>query len=298
MIIVKVMGGLGNQLYQYAFSEKLKSLGKAVKLDTYDYKYATGDEKEWRELELEWLDKLDFEECTLEEHKLYLDSSMQLKDRVRRKITGRKSKEIAENSDYMPEVLDMDDVYFYGFWACERYYEDILELLRNKITFPRSSNIKNIEAVSKMKNENAVSIHIRRTDYLSVADGKRYMGICTEEYYKSAIEYISSRIDNPQFYIFSDDSEYVKEHYKQENMHIVDWNKGKDSMYDMWLMSCCKHNICANSTFSEWGARLNPNKDKLVIRPLRHDNYEKIDVNKMHENWKRWILIDSDGTIK
>lgn len=298
MIIIHVMGGLGNQLYQYAMSEKLKSLGKNVKLDTYAYKLAEGEDREWRELELEWLDGLDIEECSIEERIEFLDSSMQLKDRVRRKITGRKSKEIKEEQNYMPQILEMDNVYLYGFWACEKYYEDILDILRNKIQFPPSPNIKNIETVARIKDVNAVSIHIRRTDYLSVADGKRYMGICTEEYYRSAVEYISERVDNPQFYIFSDDSEYVKEHYKQDNMHIVDWNNGKDSMYDMWLMSCCKHNICANSTFSEWGARLNSNTDKIVIRPLRHDNYEKIDIDEMHENWKNWIFIDSDGIIK
>ena len=76
------------------------------------------------------------------------------------------------------------------------------------------------------------------------------------------------------------------------------WNTGKDSLYDMQLMSRCKHNICANSTFSLWGARLNKNTDKLVIRPLRHDNYEKTDEKTVHENWKGWILVDSDGSVK
>lgn len=298
MIIIHVMGGLGNQLYQYAMSEKLKSLGKTVKLDMYAYKYADNEDKEWRKLELEWLKGLEIEECTLEERRNFLDNSMQLKDRIRRKLTGRKSREITEKTYYMPEIFDMDNVYLYGYWACERYYEDILDIIREKVKFPPSDNKKNVDISIKMKSEQAVSLHIRRTDYLSVSDGKRYMGICTPEYYQGAIKYIEQRVDNPQFYIFSDDTEYAKEHFNSKNMHIVDWNKGKDSMYDMWLMSCCKHNICANSTFSEWGARLNPDKDKLVIRPLRHDNYETISVDEMHINWKNWILIDSEGNIR
>ena len=85
------------------------------------------------------------------------------------------------------------------------------------------------------------------------------MGICTEDYYKGAMAYIEERVSNPVYYIFSDDVEYAKQHYHQDNMHVVDWNSKADSIYDMQLMSKCKHNICANSTFSMWAARLNQN---------------------------------------
>lgn len=297
MIIIHVMGGLGNQLYQYAMSEKLKSLGKKVKLDFYAYKAAKGEDKEWRDLELEWLEGPEYEACSDKERTLFLDNDMGVLSRIRRKIFGRKNKTISETKDYMPEIFDMDDVYLYGFWGCDRYYSDIIPLLQKKICFPESSNPKNIELLKEIDNTQSVSLHIRRKDYLTVADGKRYMGICTDEYYQSAVKYINEHVQNPVFYIFSDDVEFARENFKEENMHIVDWNTGKDSLYDMQLMSCCKHNICANSTFSLWGARLNKNTDKLVIRPLRHDNYEKTDVKTVHENWKGWILVDSDGTI-
>lgn len=297
MIIIHVMGGLGNQLYQYAMSEKLKILGKKVKLDFYAYKSAKGDDKEWRELELEWLEGLEYECCTDKERTQFLDNSMCVLDRVRRKVFGRKNKTISEDKEYMPELFEMDDVYLYGFWGCERYYSDIIPVLQEKIQFPKSSNSQNIKALDEIDNSQSVSIHIRRKDYLTVADGKRYMGICTDEYYQSAIKYINDHVKNPVFYIFSDDVEFAKDNFKEENMHIVDWNTGKDSLYDMELMSRCKHNICANSTFSLWGARLNKNADKLVIRPLHHDNYEKTDAETMHENWKGWILIDSEGFV-
>ena len=182
MIIIHVMGGLGNQLYQYALSEKFKSLGKEVKLDFYAYKHAQGDEKEWRELELERLEGLDYEECTLREHILFRDSGMRLVDRMRRKLFGRRDRTITENGGYMPEIFDMDDVYLYGFWGCEKYYEDIIPLLQQKICFPQSGNLQNAAAIEAMENEQSVSIHIRRKDYLTVAGGKRYMGICTDEY--------------------------------------------------------------------------------------------------------------------
>lgn len=297
MIIIHVMGGLGNQLYQYALSEKLKTLGREVKLDLYAYKDAQGEDREWRPLELERLEGLEYEVCTKEERMLFLDNSMKLKDRVRRKLTGRKSKVIDEKGDYMPEIFEMDDVYLYGFWGSERYYGDITKLLQQKIQFPQSTNPANHEAVVQMEHTNSVSVHVRRKDYLTVADGKRYMGICTEEYYKGAFDYIRGRVEDPVFYIFSDDAEYARAHFTQPNMRIVDWNTGDDSLYDMELMCHCKHNICANSTFSIWGARLNRHQDKLMIRPLHHDNYETASSEEIHENWKGWTLIDAAGDI-
>lgn len=295
MVIIHVMGGLGNQLYQYALYEKLKALEKEVKLDLYAYKEAVGEDREWRALELEWLDALQYEACTAQERRLFLDNGMKLADRVRRKLTGRKDRTVRERADYMPEIFSMDDVYLYGFWGCERYYTDIIALLQEKIRFPKSTDPRNVQVMEAMEQENAVSIHIRRQDYLTVADGRRYMGICTEQYYASAVNYIAERVENPVFYIFSDDPSYARAHYGQENMHIVDWNSGRASLHDMELMSHCKHNICANSTFSIWGARLNKNPDKLMIRPLHHDNYERLDADRIQENWPGWILMDARG---
>lgn len=297
MIIIHVMGGLGNQLYQYALYEKLKSLGKEVKLDLYAYKEAEGEDREWRALELEWFDTLQYEVCSADERRFFLDNSMKPLDRVRRKLTGRRDRTVSEHAAYMPEIFELDDVYLYGFWGCERYYVDIIPLLQEKIIFPKSDNPRNQETIETMESENAVSIHIRRKDYLTVADGKRYMGICTDEYYEGAINYISERVDNPVFYIFSDDTAYARAHYNRRNMHIVDWNTGKESLHDMELMSHCRHNICANSTFSIWGARLNKNLGKIMIRPLHHDNYEAEDADTVLENWPGWILMDAAGKI-
>lgn len=297
MIIVHVMGGLGNQLGQYAFSEKLKTLGKEVKLDFYAYKEAEGDEREWRALELERLEGLEYKACTAAERTVFRDSSMRPLDRVRRKLTGRKDKTVAEEGAYMPEIYGMDDVYLYGFWECERYYAGILPLLRQRIRFPVSGNPKNAEAAKAMEQENSVSLHIRRTDYLTVADGKRYMGICTDAYYDAAMRYIRERVERPVFYIFSDDADYARAHFDRDNMHVVDWNTGEDSLYDMELMRHCRHNICANSTFSIWGARLGVHADKIKVRPLRHDNYETLPVSEVHENWPGWTLIDAAGQL-
>lgn len=297
MIVIHAMGGLGNQLYQYALYEKMKKMGKNVKLDTYAYEMAQGDEKEWRKLELDRFPTIQYEKATEWDRVQLLDNSMKVGARVRRKLLGRKDKTVKETTEYMPEIFNMDDVYLYGYWNCEKYYEDEIQLLQEKIQFPKSSHPKTEACIAQMKSENAVSIHIRRSDYLTVADGKRYMGICTDAYYESAIAYIKEKVENPVFYIFSDDVAYCRKHYQDENMHIVDWNTGEDSLFDMQLMSCCKHNICANSTFSIWGARLNQNPDKIMIRPLHHDNYETATASKIQELWKQWTLIDATGKV-
>ena len=97
------------------------------------------------------------------------------------------------------------------------------------------------------------------------------------------------------FYLFSDDISYVSKKYQGEEYTIVDINHGKDSFYDMWLMSQCKHNICANSTFSFWGARLNGNDDKIVIRPTIHKNSQTFVKKEMEELWKGWRFVSPLG---
>ena len=208
MVIIHVMGGLGNQLYQYAMYEKLKSLGKTVKLDLYAYTEAVGEDKEWRKLELSRFEGMYFDVCTKEERTVFLDNSRKPWDRIRRKLCGRQDKTVRENAEYMPEIFDMDNVYLYGFWGCERYYKNILPLLREKIIFPKSDNPAvakcNADCMEQMATENAVSIHVRRSDYLAVAGGARYMGICTEAYYQGAMRYIENYVANPVYSISSE----------------------------------------------------------------------------------------------
>ena len=272
-------------------------MGKAVKLDFHAYTDKAGEEREWRDLELPRFVNLAYEVCTEEERTRLLDNSMALPDRIRRKLMGRRDKTVEDTGGYMPEVFTMDDVYLYGFWDCERYYTDRIPELQKKLIFPQSSNLRNHDCIRQMQQEQSVSVHIRRTDYLTVADGKRYMGICTDAYYEHAMRYIREQVENPVFYIFSDDADYARAHYHEADMHVVDWNTGEDSLFDLQLMSKCRHNICANSTFSLWGARLNQNPDKRMIRPLKHDNYEHVTADRMHENWPGWILIDAEGNI-
>jgi hypothetical protein len=89
----------------------------------------------------------------------------------------------------------------------------------------------------------------------------------------------------------------VREHFQGDEYRIVDWNRGENSFYDMMLMSHCRHNICANSTFSFWGARLNPYPDKVMIRPSIHKNTQVCIPEEMHGLWKGWTLISPEGMV-
>ena len=298
MIIIKVMGGLGNQMQQYALYEKFKSIGKDAKLDISWFEDSSMQEKVFarRSLELRQFKDLQFNTCSTEEKEALLGKSGIL-GKLERKLIPSRNKHFYESDIYHPEIFNMSDAYLEGHWACEKYYHDIMPLLQEKIQFPESANSQNITVKKQMKAENSVSIHIRRGDYLDPENEAMFGGICTNSYYKAAEEYIKSRVTDAHFYLFSDDTAYLCENYHGDEYTIVDWNKGEDSFYDMELMSCCRHNICANSTFSFWGARLNRTPDKIVIRPAKHKNSQEIEPQLLHELWDNWVIIDGDGRI-
>lgn len=297
MIIIRMQGGLGNQLYQYALYKKFKSLGREVYLDDMSYRDKARYD-EFRDNELRMLE-VHFDKCTDRLRYMLCDDSRAFFARVRRKLFGTRSRIVEDREEYMPEILEMDDVYLAGFWQCEAYYTDILDELRSSIVFPIAYNDECDEILERIISDEytSVSIHVRLTDY--VTKSSTYGGICTGEYYEAAIQYIREHCENPRFYLFSDDMEKAKEFigkYLDENEYeTVDCNRGADSRFDMMLMSRCNHNICANSSFSMWGARLNGHKDKICIRPLRDNNAQKIDENEWKKQWPGWIMLDASG---
>lgn len=309
MIIIKVMGGLGNQLQQYALYEKFRSLGKEAKLDISWFEDEKQQEKVLarRSLELLLFDGLAFEKASRKEYEALLgedggsgsglSGAAAFLRKVKRKLSPASDPHFYETDMYHPEIFSFENKYLEGHWACEKYYHDILPLLREKIRFPKSQNPENARAAERMERENSVSVHIRRGDYLDPENAGMFGGICTDEYYETAMDYVRERMPNARFYLFSDDTAYLKEHFQGEDCAIVDWNHGADSFYDCWLMSHCRANICANSTFSFWGARLNGRKDRLAIRPAKHKNSQTIDPERMHELWEGWVLIDEKGRV-
>ncbi|MFR4589470.1 MAG: alpha-1,2-fucosyltransferase [Eisenbergiella sp.] len=306
MIIIEVMGGLGNQMQQYALYQKMKSLGKEAKLDV-SWFFDENRQKSVlaaRSLELEWFDHLPMECCTEQEKRALLGKGGFF-GKVKKKLLPGTDRHFQETGMYHPEIFELDNAYLSGFWACEKYYADILPKLRELIVFPKQETgadfgdaaQRNRELIERMGQEISVSLHIRRGDYLDPENAAMFGGICTDAYYEAAVRFIRERFPEAHFYVFSDDPAYAKERYREPDFTVVDWNTGKSSLFDMQLMSCCKHNICANSTFSFWGARLNPSKDKIMIRPAKHKNGQDVGMERMQELWEGWKLIDGEGKV-
>ncbi len=137
--------------------------------------------------------------------------------------------------------------------------------IESDLNYGQHNNEENQSMLDKIKSLNAISLHVRRGDYVNLT---HIHGLCDLNYYKRTIDYIASRVQNPHFFVFSDDIPWVRENLKIEYpFDVVDINDGKTAFCDIWLMKHCQHNIIANSSFSYWGAWLNENPDKFVVAP-------------------------------
>lgn len=265
MKIVKIMGGLGNQMFQYAF-------GKVIGANAYDIswfkkvKHMSGVTK--REYELDFWD---IKPKLLKNSKLF---GIFKRHRIVEKPTNVYSEILLNNKNGV----------FDGYFQVAKYYDCIRdELLKDFVPKNKPSD-KNKKTLDLIKSVNSVSIHVRRGDYVNL---QHVHGLCDIDYYKRAIDFISKKHKDLHFFVFSDDMEYVKKNLKIKfPCEYIDFNHGRDSAWDIVLMSNCKHNIIANSSFSWWGAWLNQNKDKIVIAPKQwFADGKKTDI--IPENWER-----------
>ncbi len=300
MIIVRVMGGLVNQMQQYALYRKLEMLGRDAGLDFSWFDREIQEKMQApREPELNRFSGLSMKTVSSGEVRTLLGRRYEeregLLEKVRRKVNPAFSPVFEETDMYHPAIFEWRNKYLVGYWACEAYYADILESLREELRFPESEEPRNRETALEMEACESVSIHVRRGDYLDPENAAMFGNICTEAYYESAVRYVKERYPKAVFYVFSDDSEYVREKYRDAAFRIVDWNKKDNSYYDMELMSHCRHNICANSTFSFWGARLNGHAGKIMIRPSIHKNTQACVPQRMKQLWAGWTLISPEG---
>ena len=298
MIIIKAMGGLGNQLQQYALYEKMVSLGKKVAFDTswFENTALQNSMLAPRKLELSYFPGVSYRKASAEEiAKVYGKDDIWGK-LIRKAVPGANHR-FYESQMYHPEVFEKDTAYLEGYWAAEKYYADILPQLREKLTFP-TPNEENVTIAAQIKAAPySVSMHVRRGDYLDPANKAMFGDICTPAYYEAGIARIKEEQPDALFFVFSDDPSYVREHYASPEFVSVDINHGENSFFDIYLMSLCDANICANSTFSFWGARLNSSPRKIMIRPSIHKNSQVFVPEQMHHLWKKWLLIDPQGNL-
>ena len=285
MIIVKIMGGLGNQMFQYALYEKLKSLGKKVKTDTKSFYHLDSG----RKYELSKFPCVETDEASQKEKEYYFQYAGKWYHRIEGKLfESRKKVRIFEGLYYSEDVYEVEDAYISGFWQSEKYFEDIENIIRVRFQFAEPKDLKNLNFLDQIRSRNSVAVHVRRGDYLSPVNQKIYGNICTARYYEEAIKYFESKYKEVTFFIFSNDTEWVQKNLRMKDAVIVDGNDEDNAIYDMLLMSNCRHNIIANSSFSWWGAWLNKNAAKEVIAPSKWVNTEKAE-----DIWcKGWIKID------
>lgn len=279
MIIVRLVGGLGNQMFQYALGRNLATKHiTEIKLDISWFK------KKFRDYELGHLNILE-NIATEEEIKTICKLTKSVKHRFHRNIIDKilpyyKKSQLEEVKNYFdPVVLNAkDNTFLKGFWQSELYFKDIEETIRKEFTFKKKLDGKNLDLANSIQQSNSVSVHIRRGDYVSNPEFNKRHGVCNSSYYKKASEYINDKISKPVYYIFSDEPAWVKQNiFYFEPCIFVQHNLGIDSYKDMQLMSLCRHNITANSSFSWWGAWLNTNSEKIVVTPARWFNDASIE---------------------
>ena len=259
MIIIKIKGGLGNQLFQYAVGRALALHHRLpLKLDLTIFKTY--------KLHRYLLDQFAIQADIATE-----DEIIKLKGRNNVLFSALRKAGLVKRKSYLKEkrssyfdasVFKNDDVYLDGYWQNELYFSDIREELLRDLTSISSMSDLGVVYMEGIKKSNSVSLHVRRGNYLNLKN----FNVLDIDYYMKAVEYIRKNVEKPTFYIFSDDLEWCKNSLGfLDNCIFVD--STKTEIDDLKLMSFCKHNIIANSSFSWWGAWLNQNCKKTVIAP-------------------------------
>lgn len=275
MKTVKFLGGLGNQMFQFAFYLSLKRHFKKVKADLSGFK----NYELHNGFELERVFNIQLDRLSDFKINLHSPDRHEWIWRKLRHVYGTKSSFFYEQKEFgFDELLfnDKKNRHYWGYWQHINYVEPVQEELRTSFVFSELIDSRNILLQGIVENSNSVSVHVRRGDYLK---HPVLGGICEAEYYKKAFGLVDKKVEKPLFVFFSNDIIWCEENLRTENSLFVNWNQGVDSYLDMQLMSLCKHHIIANSSFSWWGAWLNSSPTKIVISPSKWINDPAIDVS-------------------
>lgn len=267
MIIVKLLGGVGNQLFQYASARAISiRAGLEFKLDITEF-----DDYKLRKYELG--------NFNIQEN---IASVSEIVCMLKRKRLFQQNYFKEKNSKFMPELLKIKHpAYLEGYFQSEKYFKDIEQIIRQELTFKDLDLIQNKNSL-ELRQQNSVSIHVRCGDYINDSENAKIYNICTMQYYQRAIKYIQEHVENPVFYVFSDDIAWVVKNFKPDvEVKVLNTANWQD---DFYFMQNCKHNIIANSSFSWWSAWLNQNPDKIVIAPDKWFNVSKLNYKSIVPN--------------
>ncbi len=273
MIISHIIGGLGNQMFQYAAGKALsfkRSVPMRLDLTGFaGYSLHQG-------FELQRVFNLTAEIASEADVRgilgwQYLPSIRRALSRPSMAAFRRKGFVVEPYFRYWQGIENVPcDCYLLGYWQSEQYFSDTTAEIRKDFSFRLPLVNQNVDLAEQIYQVNAVSLHVRRGDYANNPKTAATHGLCTLDYYRAAIGYVVERVKRPHFFIFSDDIAWTKSNLKIDfPCQYVDHNHGAESYNDMRLMSLCKHHIIANSSFSWWGAWLNPDPEKIVIAPQK-----------------------------
>lgn len=289
-ITVRFNGGLGNQMFQWAFARAIENhTGIKTFMDMTFFKKNYSRPYE-----------LDIFNAPIKKAQGFCTNlKLELIWKLRKKLKGKKflGTYIYEEPhfEFDANVFNvMPNTYIHGyiigFFQSEKYFKTIENDIREDFKFKPEPDEINRAHINKINSTNSISLHIRRGDYVQKKKYQNVYATCSLDYYKRGVENIFKNTNEPPtLFIFSDDKDWVKENLKLPFETVfVDNNSGEKSYEDMRLMSLCKHNIIANSSFSWWGAWLNNNKEKIVIAPQKWFNDEKIiQTDVIPESWIR-----------
>ena len=295
MVMVKIIGGLGNQMFQYALGRKIAYLNdEMLKLDisgfeTYDlHNYSLSHFN------------ISGDDATKSEIRAFRGSNNRHIRGIINKMNHhgfylpylQKNKVIFEKTiNYDPSIFDnTGEIYLDGYWQSEKNFKDNEVIIRKEFTIKSPPDSQNIKIANEIRNTEAVCIHIRRGDYVSNPKANQLIGLCPLDYYYRSIDYILSKVEKPHFFIFSDDPDWTRQHLIIDAPTTYVCNNSSDKNYeDLRLMTYCRHFIIANSSFSWWGAWLSPNVQKIVIAPaqwFRGEQYN--DGDRLPKEWIRF----------
>jgi len=280
MIIIHLIGGLGNQMFQYALGRHLAEINSSLlKLDLSGFeayklhRYSLHCFKIWEHI------------ATTEEIDTFKRKDNTHIARLASKIGKRLGVLSSATSDFYqdtivikekrfsfdPTVLEAKgNIYLEGYWQSGKYFSAIRDVLLREFAFIYEQDARSKELAEQIQKTESVSLHIRRADYVKEPLTKQIHGLCSLDYYRKAVNQIVQKIPDCHFYIFSDDHLWVRENFKFDYpVTIIDHNNASKNYEDLRLMSLCRHNIIANSSFSWWGAWLNTNPRKIVLAPAQ-----------------------------
>lgn len=294
MVIVQLIGGLGNQMFQYAAGRALALRRKTTfKLDISAFAYYT-----LRQYRLHVF-------CIYEDFATPQEIAAvqaggrsrlaRLWWRVRRRLghVPYYAQPIYRERERQAHVFDINlnrarrDVYLIGYWQSEKYFADFALLIRQEFRLKDAPSAASQELAHHIRSVAAVSLHVRRGDYVTNPRTHQIHGVCSLEYYARAVEWMVARVPEAHFFVFSDDPDWTRANLHLERPTVYVTHNGVERDYeDLWLMSLCQHHILANSSFSWWGAWLCENPNKIVVAPQRWFNEPGHDTRDLlPEGW-------------